>query len=166
MGAVLLTILIVYIVVSLFGYFVHKSLHQDWTGRYNTSHMAHHEKLYPPEDFLSEKYRDAGKDDTFWTFAVISLPLILAPIVLGLLGILSLTLTLIALTEMLLIGWLNNYLHNALHIKNHWISKVPIIKYLFAKWGNLHYLHHVNMSFNYGIFSFHWDRLFKTFWKK
>lgn len=166
MGAILLTILLVYLIVSLFGYFVHKALHQSWTGRYNTSHMAHHEKLYPPEDFLSEKYRDAGKDDTFWTFAVISLPLILAPIVLGLLGVLSLTLTLIALTEMLLIGWLNNYLHNALHIRNHWISKVPLIKFLFADWGNLHYLHHVDMKKNYGIFCFHWDRLFKTFWKK
>ncbi len=85
MLSILLTILITYIVVSLFGYFVHKSLHQEWTGLWNTSHMAHHVKLYPPGDFLSDKYRDAGKDDTFWTFALVSIPVILTPIILVLL---------------------------------------------------------------------------------
>lgn len=165
MGAILLTILVVYLVVSLFGYFVHKALHQSWTGRYNSSHMAHHITLYPPEDYLSDTYRDAGKDNTLWTFAVISLPLVLTPVILWAFGILSFTISLIALIEMLFIGWLNNFLHNALHIRNHWITKIPIVNKLFSKWNELHYLHHVDMNKNFGIFNFAWDKVFRTFWK-
>jgi sterol desaturase/sphingolipid hydroxylase (fatty acid hydroxylase superfamily) len=165
MGAILLTILIVYLIVSLFGYFVHKALHQSWTGRYNSSHMAHHLTLYPPEDYLSDEYRDAGKDDTFWTFAIISLPVVITPILLYLIGALSFTLSTISLIEMLFIGWLNSFLHNALHIRNHWMTKIPVVKNVFAYWNKLHYLHHVDMQKNYGIFSFAWDKVFRTFWK-
>lgn len=165
MLSIFLTILITYIVVSLFGYFVHKALHQEWAGRWNTSHMAHHVKLYPPGDFLSDKYRDAGKDDTFWTFALVSIPVILTPIILGLLG-LPLLLVAISVTEMLLIGFLNNYIHDCLHIKNHWMTRVPGLRHLFQKWRNLHELHHIDMQKNFGIFAFHWDRVLKTYWNE
>lgn len=160
---ILLTILITYAVVSLFGYFVHKALHQPWTGKFNTSHMAHHVKLYPSGDFLSEEYRDAGKDDTFWTFAIVSLPIIFTPIILFLLG-LSLHLTIISVIEMLLIGWLNNFIHSCMHIRDHWLSRLPIIKFFFVRWRRLHELHHDDMQKNFGIFSFNWDRIFKTYW--
>lgn len=165
MGAILLTVVLVYIIVSLFGYFAHKALHQSWTGRFNSSHMAHHVTLYPPEDYLSAKYRDAGKDDTFWIFAVISLPLLATPIILCLFNILSLLLTLVTLAEMLFIGWLNTYFHNSMHIENHILTRIPVVKNIFAYWNRLHYLHHVDMQKNFGIFSFHWDKLLKTYWK-
>jgi sterol desaturase/sphingolipid hydroxylase (fatty acid hydroxylase superfamily) len=165
MLSILLTIFIVYLAVSLFGYLVHKALHQSWTGRFNSSHMAHHVTLYPPQDYLSDKYRDAGKDDTFWIFAALSLPLLAIPILLWLFGLISVILTGLALAEMLFIGWLNTYLHMAFHIRNHFLYRIPIIKIIFNKWNDFHYLHHVDMQTNFGIFNFKWDRLFGTFWK-
>ena len=160
MFAVFLTILATFVFTTLFGYVVHRSLHQSWTGSLNRSHMIHHQKLYPPSDFYSEKYRDPGGDNTSRIFALAAIPVVALPIVLWLCGILSLGLAILVVAEMLLIGWLHDYLHDAFHITNH-----PLTKF---KWFNrlidLHYLHHIHMSSNIGIFSFWWDRLLGTFW--
>jgi sterol desaturase/sphingolipid hydroxylase (fatty acid hydroxylase superfamily) len=151
-----------YLVVSLFGYVVHRSLHQSWTGKLNKAHMTHHLKLYPPSDFYSDKYRDPGGDNTAHIFALAALPIVAAPFILWLCGVLSLCLTLFIVVEMLFIGWLHDYLHDAFHITNHPLTKFK----LFSRWIDLHYLHHIKMQTNFGIFSFHWDRLFRTFWDK
>ncbi len=166
MVAFLLTILISYIVVSLFGYVVHWALHQSWAGPFNQAHMTHHLKMYPPSDFTSTVYRNAGKDSTPKFFALAALPLILTPIILGILGTLPWALAVTALVIEGLMGLLNDRLHDYFHISNHWLSRLPGFRLIFAKWVDLHYLHHVDMSKNYGIFTFHWDRLFKTFWEK
>ena len=159
----LAVLIIVYIIVSLFGYFIHKILHKKWTGPLYRSHDVHHNTLYPISDFESEKYRDAGKDDSFWPFAVASIPLILFPFILSFIGLISWTMAIIIIIEMLFIGWLNTYMHNVFHIKNHWLSRFFITKYLYNKYKNLHYIHHKYQTINYGIFAFHWDKLFKTF---
>ncbi len=163
MIAFLLTIFISFIATTFFGYVVHWSLHQSWAGRFNQSHMTHHLKLYPPEDYTSDTYRSAGKDNTVITFAVASLPMIAFPIVLGLFGIIGWFLVATALFVELSLGFLHWYIHDAFHIKNHWMSRVPWLKDIFQVWNGLHYTHHVDMGTNYGIFVFHWDRLFKTF---
>jgi hypothetical protein len=165
MIAFFLTILISFFVTSLFGHVVHWALHQSWTGRVNMSHMTHHLKLYPPEDYLSEIYRNAGKDSTPKFFAIAALPLILAPIVLWLCGILPGVLAVTVLVVEGVMGFLHDYLHDAFHIKNHLLTRIPGVKVIFDRWVKIHYLHHVDMGKNYGIFTFHWDRLFGTFWK-
>ena len=165
MAAILLTLFITYVVTSLFGYVVHWSLHQDWAGSFNKAHMTHHQILYPPSDFTSEKYRHAGKDSTPKFFALAALPLILTPIVLWAVGILPLSLMITVLVVEGLMGFLHDYLHDTFHIKDHWLSRTPVLRVIFAKWVQLHYLHHVDMGKNFGIFVFHWDRVFKTFWK-
>lgn len=162
MWAILITLVVVFLITTLFGYVVHRSLHQSWTGRLNRAHMTHHLKLYPPSDFYSKEYRDPGKDNTVRIFAAAALPLIALPIVLGVCGILSIGLTILVIIETLFIGWLHDYLHDSFHIINHRLNKYAI----FKRWTQLHYLHHVDMKTNYGIFSFHWDRLFRTFWDK
>lgn len=166
MWAVLLTILITYIVTSLFGYVIHWSLHQTWAGQFNNAHMTHHLKLYPPEDFTSDSYRNAGKDSTPKFFAMAALPLIGLPIVLFAVGFLPLHLMIVALAVEGAMGFLHDYIHDAFHISRHWMSRVPVLKDIFHKWVALHYLHHVDMGKNYGIFVFHWDRIFRTFWRK
>lgn len=166
MAAIFLTILITYIVISLFGYVIHWSLHQPWLGKFNDSHMTHHLKLYPPSDFLSETYRHAGKDSTVKLFAFAVIPLILTPIVLYFLGVLSLSLMITVLVVEGIVGFLHDYIHDAFHISNHWMSRVPVLRDIFGVWVKLHYLHHVDMGKNYGIFVFHWDHVFRTFWKK
>jgi sterol desaturase/sphingolipid hydroxylase (fatty acid hydroxylase superfamily) len=150
----------VFLITTLFGYVVHRSLHQSWTGKLNRAHMTHHLKLYPPSDFYSEKYRDPGGDNTVKIFAFAAVPIVAFPIILGVLGILPLGLTIISVVEMLFIGWLHDYLHDSFHILEH-----PLLRFrLFRHWIDLHYLHHVKMQTNFGIFSFIWDRVFRTFW--
>ncbi len=165
MAAILLTILISYIVTSFFGYVIHWSLHQTWSGFFNKAHMTHHQVLYPASDFTSDVYRHAGKDSTPRFFALAASPLILTPLVLWLVGIVPLSVAITAWAVMGVMGFLHDYIHDAFHIRNHWMTRTPVLRDIFAKWIQLHYLHHVDMGKNFGIFVFHWDRVFKTFWK-
>lgn len=166
MVAILLTILFTYLFTTFFGYVVHWSLHQSWTGRFNQKHMTHHLKLYPPSDYLSDTYRQAGKDNTVVTFAMAAIPLVLAPLFLWWVGLFSLGMMIASLLVMGSLGFLHDYLHDSFHIKNHFLSRWPVVKDIFKKWVDLHYLHHVDMGKNYGIFVFHWDHLFGSFWRK
>jgi sterol desaturase/sphingolipid hydroxylase (fatty acid hydroxylase superfamily) len=163
MFAIMLTILITFLFSSVFGYVVHWAIHQTWTGKLNNSHMTHHLKLYPPTDYISDKYRGAGKDNTVLIFALVALPVIALPIILGIMGILPLLLVIISLIVMGIISFLHSYLHDAFHVRNHWLYHVPLISQLFAGWVFLHWLHHVNMQTNFGIFMFFLDKLFGTF---
>lgn len=165
MVAILITALIAFFVSSLFGYVVHRALHQPWMGRLNKKHMTHHLILYPPTDYLSDKYRKAGKDNTVITFTIAAIPLALTPIVLGIVGVLPLSLVVTALVVMGLMGYLHDYLHDSFHIKNHFLNRIPGVKVIFGYWNKLHYLHHIDMQKNFGIFLFHWDHVFRTYWK-
>lgn len=155
----LFTLVTAFVLVNIFGYVTHKSLHQTWTGKLNRAHMTHHLKLYPATDYYSDVYRDPGRDNTVIIFGALSIPLLLLPIILHLYGVLSLTLMLLTLGEMLILGWLHDYIHDAFHITNHWLNRFG----LFKKWNGLHYHHHVDMGTNYGIFTFFLDKLFGTF---
>jgi sterol desaturase/sphingolipid hydroxylase (fatty acid hydroxylase superfamily) len=164
--AILLTALITFFSCSLFGYVIHRAIHQKWTGPLNKSHMTHHLKLYPITDYTSDIYRQAGKDDTFKIFAVAAVPVVATPIILGIMGIISLPLTITSLIVMGLMGFLHSYIHDSFHIRNHYLNRVPVLGTFFKHWNSLHFLHHVNMQTNFGIFTFHWDRIFGTFWKQ
>lgn len=165
MAVILLAIFISYIFASFFGQLIHWALHQSWTGFLNQAHMSHHLEKYPPEDFTSDTYRSAGGQSTPKYFIILALPVIIGPIVLGVMGILPLSIVLIVLGMEGLMGFLNDRVHEWIHIENHWITRVPVLRTLFTKWFKLHYLHHVDMNKNFGIFTFHWDRLFGTYWE-
>lgn len=165
MIAVLITIIIAFFITNLFGYVVHWSIHQKWMGKINKSHMSHHLQMYPPENFSSEAYRHAGKDSTPRFFAIASIPMILIPILLGIFNILPWHLVIVALITECISGFLHNYLHDICHIKNHWMGDIPILNKPFNAWLQLHYIHHVYMYKNLGIFNFNWDRIFGTYKK-
>ncbi len=166
MLAILVTVLISFIISSLFGYVVHRSLHQAWAGRLNRAHMTHHLTLYPPSDYLSDTYRQAGKDSTVKIFALAATPVVATPIILGIIGILPLSLVITSILVMGAMSFLHDYLHDSFHIRNHFLTRIPGFRDIFAYWNRLHYLHHVDMQKNFGIFLFHWDHIFKTFWKE
>ncbi len=155
--------LVVFIFVSLFGYLAHKALHKPWTKMLGESHMTHHLKLYPITDYMSDIYRSAGKHNTIFFFAVASVPVLALPILLWFIGLISLFTMIFIIIEMLAIGWLHNYIHDAFHINNHLLTKIPVVKNWFAKLAKVHFIHHEDMNFNYGIFFMTWDKLFKTY---
>ena len=158
----ILTLVIVFFAITLFGHVSHYCLHQKWSGRLNRAHMTHHLKLYPPSDYVSDVYRNPGKDNTVIIFAMLSLPVLITPILLCLIGKLSIFLTIVAVVEMLVVGLLHDRIHDAFHLTKSIWHKVPG----FKRWNRLHYLHHVDMQTNFGIFSFHWDKIFGTYWSK
>lgn len=142
------------------GYVVHYLLHTEAFKHLATDHNVHHE-LYNPDDFESIRYRDAGKARS---------TLVFIPIITTAIALMCIPLWFvfnawwiypIILAEGVLIGWLNDYLHYAFHIKNHWLNNYSY----FHKLKYLHLLHHIHPKKNHGILWFGADRLFRTFTK-
>jgi sterol desaturase/sphingolipid hydroxylase (fatty acid hydroxylase superfamily) len=166
MFVLLISLVLGFIATNLFGFVVHWALHRKESKDFNQSHMTHHEKLYPPEDFFSDVYRDAGKDATPKFFVIAAIPMLLSVVFFWLIGVISLFVCVVVMLEMIGIGLIDNYLHDAFHIRNHWLNRVPLVRTWYAKLVKYHYLHHCDMTRNYGIFNFMWDRIFKRFWDK
>ncbi len=162
---IIIYIIVSYIFTNLAGWFIHWAIHQKWAGLFNRSHMAHHQTFYPENDLTSDIYRDAGSDSTPRYFIAIASPLIIIPIILAVLGIIPISFMIILLSMYGVMGYLNNYVHDSMHINNHILSRLPIISHFFEKWKKLHFAHHENMASNYGIFTFYFDRLFGTYSK-
>lgn len=160
MLSALLTALVTYLITSLLGYVVHWAIHQRWVGRAYEAHRAHHIDLYPPGRLISEKYLSAGKQSTVYTFLLAFSPLLILPVVMYFVGWFSLGMTVAAIAAMAAVGLLNDLIHDSFHVRNHWLSRV-IPGY--SRMRELHFVHHVNMKRNFGIYSFIWDKVFKTF---
>lgn len=160
MFGVVLVGLITYLLTSLLGYVVHWAIHQRWTGKAYRAHRAHHIDLYPPGKLISDTYRSAGDQSTVYTFLLAFTPLLLAPVAFWLLGWFSMIQAVTAVGAMGLVGLLNDVIHDSFHIRSHWLSRV--IPY-YNRMRQLHFIHHTNMKRNYGIYSFIWDKLFRTY---
>lgn len=145
--------------VSLFGYWSHRWLHNPRAGKAYKSHLKHH-SLYPISDYQSEVYRSAGKDNSGFLFAAMSIPVVALPIGLSYFGKISWGMTSFIVSEMIFLGWLHDYLHDDFHIEGHWLNRFSF----FRKWGRLHRQHHKNVKTNYSIFSFIWDRVFQSYY--
>lgn len=148
------------VLLTFLGYVFHWVFHQRWSGKFFRAHMHHHLRLYPPTDFYSDKYREAGKNNTFWLFAAVFAPLILAVVILTATHIFSLFLGISMLVEMAIIGFLNDSLHDAFHLHKTFWQRF----WFFERLKKLHYNHHIKMNSNLGIFSFSWDKIFGTFY--
>ena len=152
---ILVTLVIGYLFTQFSGYMIHRALHWKALGRIQRSHETHHERLYPPDDYLSDKYRDVPlKDRAYWYYIP---PGLLAAGTFLLL--LPLHLAVIIMAEMLVLAWLNDWFHGKLHIRGHWLERFS----LFRKWRDLHYQHHVDENVNNGIMSWFSDRILRTY---
>jgi sterol desaturase/sphingolipid hydroxylase (fatty acid hydroxylase superfamily) len=120
--------------------------------------MNHHLVQYPPSVFLSSKYKSAGKDSTVILFIVAFAPVLIGIVICTMFGILSLTSGICSLLCLTIWGLAHDYFHDQFHITSPWKRFS-----FFLKWRDIHYVHHLDMSKNYGIISFQWDKLFKTY---
>lgn len=158
----LISSIVTAIAATFIGYWVHWSFHQPWALWFYHAHMNHHKVQYPATDFFSEKYRSAGKDNTVILFAVVFTPVILTILALAFFGTVSWTISICSLISLIAWGLIHNYVHDEFHLTDSiWKSSS-----LFLKWRSLHYIHHLDMTTNYGIVFFLWDRLFKTYIKE
>lgn len=141
------------------GYWIHRAFHSEWSGPFFKAHLNHHTIQYPPEDFTSDEYRSAGKDNSLIYFALAFLPVIAFIIALCLFLGVSLWTCGCAIATMVVVGLLHDSMHDSFHLNKTKWSYVP----LYGTWKELHRTHHEHMGSNYGIFSFTFDRLFKTY---
>lgn len=166
MLAWLLTIFLSYFIINLFGWVVHKFLHSKASKKWGLAHKFHHFQLYPAKDFFSDTYRDAGEHASPKFFILLALPILGGVVILWWIGILSLGMMIVSLLIMFSVGILDDLIHDAFHIRNSWLTRLPIIKHFFLRWRKLHYFHHQKTKTNFGIFNFWFDRLFGTFLNK
>lgn len=155
---ILFVMLLTFIYGSMAGYVVHRLLHTKIFGKLAEGHNRHH-TLYTVEDFESNKYRDAGDDDSAFVF----IPIIVTAIVLMCIPLWFIFSTWwiypIILAEGVFVGWLHDYIHESFHLNEHWLLKYKFIQRL----KELHILHHKYPQKNHGIIWFIPDRLFRTF---
>lgn len=150
------SLVIGYFVIQTTGYMVHKALHLPVLGIIHRTHDIHHRLMYPPDDYLDAgEYREVeDQAQPFKYYAAASVPLLFITYYLMPFCIFSA----LAL-ELLLVAWLNDWLHQKLHIKGHWLEKFRWFHRLRA----LHWHHHVDDTKNLGIFSWGPDKVLGTF---
>jgi sterol desaturase/sphingolipid hydroxylase (fatty acid hydroxylase superfamily) len=144
---------------TFLGYIFHRMFHQPWSGKFYDAHMTHHTKLYPASDYTSDEYREPGKDNTVWLFLLAFSPLGIIVLSLMLFSVIPIAMGIGIILEMILIGFVNNNMHDGFHLRKSFWDRFKFFSHL----RKLHYEHHVDMSKNYGIFYFMWDKLFGTF---
>lgn len=147
---------------SFLGYVVHWAIHKPWSGRFYEAHTTHHVRLYPPGKLISEKYRDAGQHNTAYTFIIAFIPILAIPVALYFFSVISLTTLIVSISMMIIVGLLNDLIHDSFHVKNHWVGQI-VPNYHHMR--RLHFAHHVNVQQNFGIYGFFWDQLFRTYKK-
>lgn len=154
-----IALVIGFFVMTMLGHSIHWMIHQRWAGKLYKAHMTHHEVLYPVTDFLSDTYRQPGKDNTIFTFLVFSIPVFAVPVFLFVYGTLPLVTMALLIVEIFFIGWLHDYLHDVFHLRGHILKRIAYFRHL----TDVHYMHHVDMQKNFGIFFFVWDRAFASY---
>ncbi len=155
----LLILVFAVVLGSLAGYWIHRALHQPWTGPFHRGHMEHHEILYPANRLTSDRYEVAK---WYNSGPVLFTPGAILLLIVGALAtwILGVTLWHFASFGVGLIGFglLNDWVHDSFHLRRHFLQRFSCYRSL----RRLHFLHHVDMEANFGIVSLHWDSVFKT----
>lgn len=156
MGTVLL-LLWMLTVGTFAGWAGHWALHRPWAGPLYLAHLRHH-MLYPPSDFESVRYRGAGWKSTVFSLGTVVALLVLATLyAASRLGFSGAELGAAAAFAAVL-GWAHNYVHDAFHVRGHWLGRFAAFRRLKA----LHRVHHKHVRKNLGIIWMDWDRAFGT----
>ena len=168
-------VLIACVTAEILGYFLHRLMHSGLIPFLSRNHMKHHLVLYGPlQNQRSSDYHDATDD-------AISLGNIgmewLAPAVLLLLATAGVLLFFhvplfyqaVFIVTMLIWSFLMfSYMHDVMHVKDHWLESAPVLHHWFLKARRRHDIHHraLNnkglMDKNFGIGFFFFDRVFGT----
>jgi sterol desaturase/sphingolipid hydroxylase (fatty acid hydroxylase superfamily) len=155
----LILIPIVFLLTTFLGFVIHWFFHQPFAGRFYKAHLNHHEKQYPPNDLVSDEYRNAGKDNTVFLFLIIAAPILITIVLMMIFSVIPFILGLLTLIEVSVIGYVYNAMHDAFHLRKSVWNRFPG----FEKLRMLHFIHHQNMKVNFSIFWFFWDRVFGSF---
>jgi sterol desaturase/sphingolipid hydroxylase (fatty acid hydroxylase superfamily) len=164
------------LVAEFAGYWLHRLLHSDKLPYLSRNHMAHHLLLYgPTQTMRSETYKDATNGRL--SLGNVGLEWLVPSAVLfvfgwGLMFVFHIPAAYQAIVLGNLLVWpffTFSFLHDAMHVRDSWLSGVPVVNVWFRRARRLHDIHHHSlnnagrMNANFGIGFFLFDRIFRTF---
>jgi sterol desaturase/sphingolipid hydroxylase (fatty acid hydroxylase superfamily) len=163
------------LVAELAGYWLHRLLHSDKLPVLSRSHMVHHLLLYGPmQPMRAEHYKDATRGR--FSLGNVGLEW-LAPsaVVLAFCWGIMFLFHVRPVYQVIVLGNLVvwpfftfSFLHDAMHLRDFWMARMPLINHWFRRARRLHDIHDhsVNgtghMDANFGIGFFLFDRIFRT----
>jgi sterol desaturase/sphingolipid hydroxylase (fatty acid hydroxylase superfamily) len=163
------------LVAELAGYWLHRLLHSDRLPFLSRRHMVHHLLLYGPlQPMRAAHYKDATRgrfslgNVGFEWLAPSAVLLISCWGVMLLLHVRPVY-QLVVLGN--LVAWpffTFSFLHDAMHIRDFWMARAPLVNRWFRRARRLHDIHHHSvdgagrMDANFGIGFFLFDRIFRT----
>jgi sterol desaturase/sphingolipid hydroxylase (fatty acid hydroxylase superfamily) len=157
------------------GYWLHRLLHSDKLSFLSRNHMAHHLLLYgPTQPMRAKTYKDATHER--FSLGNVGLEWLIpsAVVLLSCWGLMCmfhvrLIYQVIALGNLVVWPFLTfSFLHDAMHVRDPWIARVPVVNVWFRRARRLHDIHHHSLSHagrmnaNFGIGFFFFDRIFHT----
>ncbi len=163
------------LVAEFAGYWLHRLLHSDKLPFLSRNHMAHHLLLYGPTQAMrAERYKDA----THGRFSVGNVGLewlapsaVLLALCWGAMCVFRVRAIyqVIALSNLVVWPFFTfSFLHDAMHLRNSWMARLPIVNIWFRRARRFHDIHHHSlnnagrMNVNFGIGFFLFDRIFRT----
>jgi len=174
-AGVLESVICSFLVAELAGYWLHRLLHSDRLPFLSRSHMIHHLLLYAPfQPMRAQNYKDATRGRV--SLGNVGLEWLAPSAVLLIFcwGVMSLFHVPPIYQSIVLVGlavwpfFTFSLLHDAMHLRDFWMARMPLLNRWFRQARRLHDIHHhsVNnagqMNANFGIAFFLFDRLFRT----
>ncbi len=172
----LLTVAVSIVYTEFIGYWLHILLHSERVPSLSRAHMLHHLRDYGPKKPMHrEKYISSADGRT--NFLGIGMEwfvpsMVIIVFTLTLLNILGVPLVYqftFTATGILWGYFMFGYMHDAMHLRDFWMLKVPFLKKWFLSVRKLHDFHHLQISDdgrmlkNYGICFFWFDRIFGSY---
>ncbi len=116
-------------------------------------HVGSHHGVYSKDILMSDRYSDEEESLTF--YYVIPTVILVGVAYL----ILALDLLVVHLSSLALAFYAHVYLHVHYHLKDSWLRRFE----WFKRKQRLHFVHHRDMSKNFAVVEFFWDRVFGTY---
>jgi sterol desaturase/sphingolipid hydroxylase (fatty acid hydroxylase superfamily) len=174
-AGVLESVICSFLVAELAGYWLHRLLHSDRLRFLSRSHMVHHLLLYgPTQPMRAERYKNSTRGR--FSFGNVGLEW-LAPSAVVLIfcwGVMFFfhvrpVYQVIVLGNLVVWPFFTfSFLHDAMHLHDFWMARMPLIHRWFRRARRLHDIHHHSvdgagrMDTNFGIGFFLFDRVFRT----
>lgn len=143
-----------FVIGNFFGWVIHRALHSPRFGKAYRAHLHHHRKIYPPDRFLSDEYLDPPREAEQAVYYLVPMAIVCLLVALW-----SWQYAILAGIEVVAVLWVNEWMHNSLHIRNHWLCRFG----WYHRLREIHHEHHVDVLSNLGIINFFPDRVLGTF---
>jgi sterol desaturase/sphingolipid hydroxylase (fatty acid hydroxylase superfamily) len=132
---------------------LHRALgHRSIGGALHTTHVGEHHAIYPAEALVAERYSDQRDASKYYIVPG-------ALIVLASYAALPIDVFAVHVGTLALSSAAHAYVHVQYHLRDPWLGRFR----WFQRRRHLHFVHHQDLTKNFAVLEFVWDRLFGTY---